>query len=76
MEKGVGQGCVFSPNTFNLCSEMILGKLTNKPGFINGRYKLNIMCYADVPGGARLRMLAERIIKQAGRGYQEERTDQ
>ena len=43
IERGLRQGCVFSPDVFNLYSEMILRKLAEMKGVhVGGKNKLQI----------------------------------
>ena len=47
IQKGVRQGCVMSPNFFNVYNESILKSIDKSNGIsINGEYVTNI-CYAD-----------------------------
>ena len=47
IERGDRQGCVFSPDLFNLYSEMILKELEGLPGFSIGGHNINNLRYAD-----------------------------
>ena len=46
-KKGVHEGCVLSPDLFNLYSEMILHETEDLKGFITGGQNINNLRYAD-----------------------------
>ena len=46
-KRGVHQGCVLSPDLFNLYSEMILQETRDLKGFIIGGQNINNLRYAD-----------------------------
>ena len=46
-ERRMRQGCVFSPDLFNLYSEMILRELEDLPGLVVGGHNINNIRYAD-----------------------------
>lgn len=67
IESRIKQGCVFSPNLFDLYSEVILRELEILSGFIiNGR-KLNNIRYADDTDG-RHRKKTAAPSRQGGKG--------
>ena len=47
IRQGVRQGCVLSPDLFNLYSEMIFRSIENMPGIAVGGYNVNNLRYAD-----------------------------
>ena len=47
IERGARQGCVFSPDLFNLYSEIIMRELDGQKGFVVGGHNINNLRYAD-----------------------------
>jgi len=47
IKKGVRQGCVMSPDLFNLYSERALRELEDMPGMVVGGSNINNIRYAD-----------------------------
>ena len=47
IRRGVRQGCVFSPDFFNLYSKLILKELEGMQGFVIGGHSMNDLRYAD-----------------------------
>ena len=67
IERGVRQGCVFSPDFFNLYSEMILRKLAEMKGVHVGSKNINNFRYADdtaliAESQAQLQELLDRVV--------------
>ena len=68
IERGVRQGCVFSPDFFKLYGEIILRSIHDLPGFIVGGYNLNNLRYADdtvliADSQEKLQALLDRVVE-------------
>ena len=50
IRKGVRQGCVLSPNLYNLYSEKIFREIEGMPGVVIGGVNINNLRYADDTG--------------------------
>ena len=50
IKKGVRQGCVLSPNLYNLYTEKMFREIEGMPGAIIGGVNINNLRYADDTG--------------------------
>ena len=66
--RGVRQGCVMSPDLFNLYSEMVMRQLQDKEGIKIGGYNINNVRYADdtvlvADGAEKLQELLNEVVR-------------
>ena len=70
IERGVRQGCVFSPDLSNLYSEMILRELEDLPGLVVGGHNINNIRYADdtvliADSEEKLKELLDKVVEES-----------
>ena len=72
IKKGVRQGCVMSPDLFNLYNERILRELQAKPGLVVGRNSINNLRYADdtlliATSEEQLQVLVDKVVLESAK---------
>lgn len=80
IERGIRQGCTFSPDLFNLYIKHMMRDLGTLPGLINGGSNLNNIRYGDetilIAGTEReLQDHLERVLKKREREREGEKKD-
>ena len=71
--KGVWQGCVLSPDVFNLFSGKILREASYTPELVTGGYGLNNIPYADdtalvAESTVELQNFVDRVVEESKKG--------
>ena len=72
VKKGVRQGCVMSPDLFNLYSERILRELEAMPGLVVGGNNINNLRYADdtvliATSEEQLQLLVDKVVLESAK---------